>query len=54
MWPGVLTVSTKEFKPKATAIVYAHKTLVNQYISSLSEDELEGKRQSSPAAATDA
>jgi len=35
MWPGVLTVSTKEFKANTTGVVYAHKALVTKYISSL-------------------
>ncbi len=35
MWPGVLTVSNKEFKANSTGVVYAHKALVTKYISSL-------------------
>ena len=39
MWPGVLSVSSKEFKANTTAVVYAHKDLVKRYISNL--DQLE-------------
>ena len=35
MWPGVLSVSNREFKANANAVVYAHKNLVTKYISSL-------------------
>ena len=35
MWPGVLTISNREFKTNSTAVVYAHKALVTNYISSL-------------------
>lgn len=35
MWPGVLSISNREFKANATAVVYAHKALVTKYISSL-------------------
>ena len=38
MWPGVLTVSRTDFKPNATAVVYAHKALVNKFISSLQDE----------------
>ena len=35
MWPGVLTLSNREFRTNSTAVVYAHKALVTKYISSL-------------------
>ena len=38
MWPGVLAVSEREFKPNVTGVIYAHKALVKRYISSLRED----------------
>jgi len=41
MWPGVLTVSSQDFKPNATAVVYAHKALVTNYISSLQNKSVE-------------
>ena len=37
MWPGVLTVSTRDFKQNAVAVVYAHKALISDYISTLAE-----------------
>ena len=40
MWPGILTVSKTEFKANSAAVVYAHKTLVKRYISSISDEEL--------------
>ena len=40
MWPGVLSVSQREFKPNSTGVVYAHKDLVKKYISSLKDAEL--------------
>ena len=40
MWPGVLSVSQREFKPNSTGVVYAHKDLVKKYISSLTDAEL--------------
>ena len=43
MWPGVLSVSSREFKANATAVVYAHKALVKRYISSL--DQFEKQRE---------
>ena len=38
MWPGVLSVSKTEFKPNTTGVVYAHKALVNKFISSLAKE----------------
>lgn len=43
MWPGVLTVNTREFKPNATATIYAHKALVKRYISTLNEERPQDK-----------
>lgn len=58
MWPGVLSVSKSEFKPNTTGIVFAHKALVNKYISSLAnreqnemDDESQEERKEAQAAA---
>ena len=39
MWPGILSVSKTEFKPNATAIVFAHKALVSKFISSIAKED---------------
>ena len=39
MWPGVLSVSNREFKQNQVAVVYAHKALISNYISTLGDLE---------------
>ena len=45
MWPGVLSVSSTEFKQNVVAVVYAHKSLVSAYISTLGDIEKAQKGQ---------
>ena len=57
MWPGILSISNREFKANSTAVVYAHKALVTKYISSLQnmpeETEPENVEEQKDAAAGD-
>ena len=44
MWPGVLVFDPDNFKQNQVAVVYAHKSLVSAFISTLGDLEKASKK----------